>query len=281
MIGGNLRLDQLRRRPHWSYSSLNLFLNVCQLQWTFRYVWKVRPAFTPAAVAFGAAFHRACAWAFARPGAGIAEAADQFTAFLAAGCRSADPEVRFDEDGPLDVLEALGRRMLEAYLASRDPAERVLATGIPFTVPLGGPADGCMPLVGEFDMVVECGGRREIVDIKTSARRWPEPRVRLDLQPTCYLLAAAGSPEERIEGFRFDVVTKTKVPAVERYPAVRDPDRFRRLVGCAKVAEEVIRRGLFLPADQGHACPDCPYGMACQGWHRQEVPGDMTLELAA
>ena len=31
-------IDELRREAHWSYSALNTYLNVCQLQYFFRYV---------------------------------------------------------------------------------------------------------------------------------------------------------------------------------------------------------------------------------------------------
>ena len=31
-------IDELRQEPHWSYSALNTYLNVCQLQYFYRYV---------------------------------------------------------------------------------------------------------------------------------------------------------------------------------------------------------------------------------------------------
>ena len=31
-------IDELRQKPHWSYSALNTYLNVCQLQYFYRYV---------------------------------------------------------------------------------------------------------------------------------------------------------------------------------------------------------------------------------------------------
>ena len=31
-------IDELRKEPHWSYSALNTYLNVCQAQFMYRYV---------------------------------------------------------------------------------------------------------------------------------------------------------------------------------------------------------------------------------------------------
>ena len=51
-------LENLRKTPHWSASSLNTFL-VCSLQWAFRYVYGREPCFVPAGLVFGGVFHKA------------------------------------------------------------------------------------------------------------------------------------------------------------------------------------------------------------------------------
>ena len=33
-----MKIDELRQKPHWSYTALNTYLNVCQLQYFFRYI---------------------------------------------------------------------------------------------------------------------------------------------------------------------------------------------------------------------------------------------------
>ena len=33
-----MKIDELRTKPHWSYSAINTYLNVCQLQYFFRYI---------------------------------------------------------------------------------------------------------------------------------------------------------------------------------------------------------------------------------------------------
>ncbi len=283
MIGGNLSMEELRRGPHWSYSSLNLLLNICPLQFAYRYVYGQEPAFTPVHLVFGQAFHQACFYALRKADTTLPDLLDGFSGFLASGCRASEPAVRFDDGESFDSLNTLGRKMLEAWLPSLPPGERVVAVAVPFSARLRD-ADGTpleRPLVGEFDLIVEGEGGRSIVDIKTSARRWPESRPRLDLQATCYLYAAQEHPEEHITGFRFDVVTRAKAPAVERHPAVRDPDCFTRLAEMLRVAERIVGQELFLPSDQSFACGDCPYGLACQAWHRGRARSHYDLRLAA
>ena len=33
-----MKIDELRTKPHWSYTALNTYLNVCQLQYFYRYI---------------------------------------------------------------------------------------------------------------------------------------------------------------------------------------------------------------------------------------------------
>jgi hypothetical protein len=64
-------LAELRKQPHWSFSSISTFVNICSLQWAFRYVYRAEPQFTSPALVFGKVFHSACS----------------VTAQVAAGCR--------------------------------------------------------------------------------------------------------------------------------------------------------------------------------------------------
>ena len=52
-------LDELRQEPHWSFSALNTYLNVCQAQYFFRYVERAEVERTSACFPFGRAFHAA------------------------------------------------------------------------------------------------------------------------------------------------------------------------------------------------------------------------------
>ena len=52
-------IDELRQEPHWSYSALNTYLNVCQLQYFYRYVEQPEIERTSVCFPFGKAFHAA------------------------------------------------------------------------------------------------------------------------------------------------------------------------------------------------------------------------------
>jgi putative RecB family exonuclease len=282
-------LTELRKRPHWSYSSINRFLNVCALQWAFRYVYDIPAAFTPTALVTGKTFHRVASFVSVQFKAGASvkreEALTLGADLLAQEVRTAEPAILFDPEAGDDInsLQAQLRRLLETWLDSRDPAVKVLHVDAPFAVPLED-AEGerlDRPLIGEFDCVVEADGLPVLVDWKTSARKWPESRVRIDLQPTCYLYAWSKLGGRTDTRFRFEIVTKTKTPVVERVETLRRRDDFQRLVECVKIAEGMIRRELFLPSDQSYACADCPWGMACAGWHGNRSRSLHRLELAA
>ena len=54
-------LEELRRKPHHSYSSVNTFLS-CPLQYAMRYVYKLEQERVGVALPFGSAFHGALTW---------------------------------------------------------------------------------------------------------------------------------------------------------------------------------------------------------------------------
>ena len=52
-------IDELRQEPHWSYSALNTYLNICQAQFMYRYVDQAEIERTSVCFPFGKAFHSA------------------------------------------------------------------------------------------------------------------------------------------------------------------------------------------------------------------------------
>jgi len=281
-------LAEVRRKPHWSYSSINTFLNICSLQWAFRYVYKEEPLFVPSVLVLGRAFHAVCTLVCVQRLKGespqIENALDCFSDLVAQECRTSEPELRFAEGESGDTMSELGRRMLSAFIPELEDRDSIAAVAQAFSVPLVD-ADGnelSKPLVGEFDLVIELDGHPVVVDWKTSARRWPESKVRLDLQPTCYLYAHGRSADtEDAATFRFDIVTKTKTAVVERYCTTRDANHFQRLVETVRVMDEMARAEHFLPNDQSWACRGCPYALACESWHRERSRSHHSFKLVA
>jgi putative RecB family exonuclease len=116
------------------------------------------------------------------------------------------------------------------------------------------------------------------VDWKSSAKRWPKAKAAKDWQPTAFIGGYAFS-RGLWPGFRFDVVTKAKTPALERHETTRTPDDFIRLAEFAKLAESMSAAGHFAPNEQGFYCAGCPYREPCRNWHRER--SRVTVRMAA
>jgi hypothetical protein len=269
-------LASLRRQPHWSFSRINALVNYCSLAWAFRYVHRREAEFTPMSLVFGSAFHSALAFQATRrlngPESTVADCQEVFADLLTENCRRDGPRVRLNDGQTIDTIIAQGQRMLATYLASLDPEEAVEAVSMPFSVPLMDASGRLLdrPLIGEFDLVVRGDGIRTVVDWKTSARRWPKGKAATDLQATCYLWAdqQLRHPDSK---FRFEVVTKTKVPVCERHAAIRDDEDFVRLGELVRVLERIVANECFLPQEGGWECANCPYASACKAWHRERA----------
>lgn len=278
-------LQELRKKPHWSFSRINALANYCSLAWAFRYVYREEPVFTPANLVFGSVFHSVLSFCTSRRVGQreCTEYAELFDVLLRDRVRAAEPPVKFSRGEDVAGLVASGQEMIRAYIDTVDPEEKIMSIGLPFSVPLID-ASGRMldkPLIGEFDLTVKRDGVYTVVDWKTSARRWPKDRARTDLQPTCYLWAHFRGAGDSSARFRFDVVTKTKTPVCEQHVTERGPDDFVRLAERVKVLERTVENECFQPADGSWECRNCPYISACRSWHREKSRRTFTFADAA
>ena len=267
-----MTLTELRERPHWSYSALNQFLNICSLQFAFDRVYKLAKQFTPVALSFGSVFHRVNEWMAMTRMEGkkpaTKEASDLFQTLWTRQIEE-DGNIRFDDDTTPDSCADQGRNLVACACDNVDPDEQVLGVNIPFAVPLVDPAGRTTekPLIGEIDLVVEKSGRPQLVDWKSSARRWPRGKADKDLQPTV-LLYAWQQLHEETPAFRFDVITKAKIPVLEQHLTERCQDHFDRMVTLAGKVEAMVRAEHFLPNETSFYCGSCPHSAACREWHR-------------
>ena len=269
-------LSDLRDREHWSYSSLNQFLNICSLQWAFDRVYRIERAFTSITLPFGSVFHRAMEWAALLRKEGKSpsarEGAQLFAELLPRQLEETPGTVRFEDGEDLESTRTQGQAMVAAAIAGQDPEEEVVSVSRAFAVPLVGASGVALtkPLVGEFDVIVRRDAREFVRDWKTSARRWPKAQARKSLQPTCYLYARQQLGED-VGDFEFDVTVKNKVPVCERHITTRTPDNFDRMVELARTAEALIAAGHFLPNEQSFYCSGCGFQAACKSWHRNRA----------
>ena len=280
-------LAEYRKMPHWSASSIASFMN-CPLQYAFRYVYHLAPEHNPVAPLLGRAFHKAATWMAARRRDGKdcnpTDAEDFFSESFLVECRSAG-EISFGDGDTESSLDWQGRSLV-ACLCESWPEEEVLETATAFCVPLisyGGIRLSEKPIIGELDLLVRnAEGKTAIVDWKSAARKWPAGKADKELQATVYLYSFCAERRVRLDdvGFRFDVLTKTKVPSYTQYHTTRKYDDLHRLLWLVQSIEKAIKAECFIPNQNSFCCSDCVYGSACEEWHRRQSKTISTARAA-
>ncbi len=269
-------LAQLKEKPHYSYSALNTYINICQLQYFYRYVAGLESEQTPVALPFGSAYHAALSEQAqaARRGRLLpaSELANIFTAYFKAAVADA-PQVVYKEGQDDDALIQLASRMLEATTAEwPDYFGCIKGVAVPFSFSIEGLS---RPVIGELDMLLleetpfDKPGEEPpatIVDWKTCARSWPEGREDRELQASIYIAAYEELHHVRPD-FRYDITTKAKTPRIERRYTSRSASQLARMKKLLLEADKAIQAEVFLPNETSFACADCPYAGACQSWH--------------
>lgn len=267
-------LSEYRDRPHWSFSALNQFLNICSLQYAFQRIIRLPQAFTSVNLSFGSAFHRCLEWIqlTRKDGQSVKreEAADLFQTLWLRQIKE-DRLIRFDDDQNADDISRQGRDMIACLVDRLDPEEEVVSISEAFAVPLVDQWGESLetPMIGEIDIVVQKAGRKTLVDWKTSGARWSKQKPHMDLQPTVFLYGFLHTHGETPD-FRFDVVVKNKTPVLESHITTRTQDQFDRMVCLVKRAESMIAAEHWMPSEQSFYCAGCGYQEACRGWHRQQ-----------
>ena len=276
-------LAQLKEQPHYSYTALNTYINVCQLLYYYRYVEKAEAERTPVALPFGSAFHSVLSEQAQAAKTGklltAEEMTEAFATYFQANCKDA-ANIVFKRDENIEDQIATAKRMFEVVNKEWIDYWNIQSVAEPFRIEMSGLSK---PVIGELDMVIteqtpfdgeNDKGYDTIVDFKTASRMWSEDRPAKDLQATVFSYAF-----EKIHGrrpsFRFDVVTKAKAPTVKHLYTSRDDDSYRRLEKLFVTADKGIQAGVFMPNESSYACSDCPYADHCAGWHCQSAHGEI------
>ncbi len=272
-------LTDYRQAPHWSYSSLNQFFNICSLQYYFDRILKLPRTFTPLSLAFGSAYHRVMEHVALIRIEGktpsVTDAADLFQTAFERQVED-EPDIDFGDKVDAESCAAQGRSMCACYVEHIDPEEQVIAISEAFQVPLTDATGFTLdtPLIGEIDSVVQKNKTLSLVDWKTAARRWPITKADKEWQPIAFLLGYSqkyGTHE--LPEFKYEVCTKTATPAYAEYVTTRSEDDFHRLASFARLAESMIAAEHFIPNEQGFYCGSCPHATACKAWHRDPARG--------
>jgi len=252
-----MTLQELRKRPHWSFSSLNSLLNICSLQWYFQKIAKLTPAHISVNLINGSCYHRTLDQIhLARKREmpfSVEEAQDLYTDNWRRS--SKEENIKY---GKLDAqeVEEQGRGLIKIAYENIDPSENILQVGEVFCVPLTHQGKFLTkPLIGEFDLVVEKEGKP------------------LSLQATAYSYAYQQKHGLKPE-VRFDVAVKNKTPVFERHPTTRNPDRWNLLGTLAFKAEEMVKHGFYYPSLESFACSGCPFKDACKQYCKGEIKAE-------
>ncbi len=262
-----MTLQELRKRPHWSFSSLNSLLNICSLQWKFQKIDKLKPAHTSVNLVAGSVYHRTLDQVFMARKHDIpfslVEAQEMYTQDWRRS--SAEENILY---GKLDTqgVEDQGRGLIQVAYENIDESEQVVEVGEVFCVPIVHQGKFLSkPLVGEFDLVVEKDGSPLVIDWKTSATRWAKTKAEKSLQATAYSMAY-----QQKHGFnpsvRFDVAVKNKTPVFETHLTTRTPASWELLGALAAKAESIVKHDLFYPSHESFACSGCAFKGACEAW---------------
>ena len=262
-----MTLQELRKRPHWSYSALNSLLNICSLQYFFQKVEKLTPTHTSVNLVAGSCHHRTLDQVFLARKLEMPLTLDEALELYTQDWRrsSREENIKF---GKLDAkgVEEQGRGLIRVAWEHIDPAEKILQVSEVFCVPLIHQGKFLSkPLVGEFDVVVSKDGKPIVVDWKTSATRWAKNKADTSLQATAYTYAYQQKHGTMVD-VRFDVSVKNKTPVFESHLTARTEDSWKLLGMLIAKAEAVVKHGLFYPSLDSFACSDCAFADACKAW---------------
>jgi len=254
-------------RDYVSFSALSTYRR-CPLSYFFRYVLALPEETVSASLVFGTAIHRGLEHQFREMliGNPIPSVDDMMAEYDLGWAERENQEVTFGQGENRTSLNALARRMFEAFLASpaAQPGGRIIAVEETLR---GEFVPGMPDLLGRVDLMVDADDAFVIADWKTSRSRWSESQVEdATEQLLCYAALASDFAPNRPIRLEFSVLTKTKEVQIEQHQSLADPrsiDRARR------VAERVwrsIEAEHFYPAPSPMNCGSCPFRAPCREW---------------
>ena len=259
-------LDVLRERLHVSYSQIRTFL-LCPARHQHRYLLGTEPSHRPVALVFGGAVHVALAAFYghmmikgeAMP---LEALQDAFRDRWESEMDRPIPIV-FDEQKDAGAFVDQGVDLLRVFHEKADMPE-VVAVEQPFSVDLVDPVTGevlDVKLVGAFDLITQEAGRPVIIEHKTAARKYTKEQLAWDLQPSVYAYAATELGMEDV-GLRYQLLLKTKAPAIEVCEIERTPAHIREMLMTVSNVLRAIEAEVFYRS-RGWQCADCPFAYRC------------------
>ncbi len=259
---------------HLSWSGIQCY-SQCPRKYSYRYIEQAPVEFTPAALAFGGAFHRA---AERLHQARIESAPVPDLDALLLGYDEAwneeiarAPEVQHAKGEDATSLREMARRMLAAYrqhvldTAAQSAGTQIIAIEHAHRFTL---LPDVPPVEMRLDLLEVLGPDLIVTDLKTARSRWNDEKAREHLaQLVLYsyglmpLLRELGA--SRIIP-RFLVITKAKkstIQVLEPKASQEDVDRLKRMV---TETWDAILKEVFVQRE-GWGCAQCQYRRRCLG----------------
>jgi CRISPR/Cas system-associated exonuclease Cas4 (RecB family) len=260
----NQSLIELRKKPHTSVSAIKTFLS-CPRKFHLSYVLKTQPAFRPAALVFGSAWHDTIGVWLSDDTVGIQQLRDHLRDGLAARLRGESNVLFDDEDDDEGSLVDTAVRMLDAFITLVPRPEKTLAVEMAFQLEVAHPVTGevlPVPLIGALDAVVLEGGRGAVWELKSGKKKWSDDQFEFDLQATAYGIAAREGGYDGVD-LKFLITTKTKKPDVQRETVIRHRADEDELAEIAFGVHRAVEAGVDYP-NRGWQCGTCQYAAACR-----------------
>lgn len=259
-----MNLVELRRKKHTSISAIKTYQS-CGRKYFLSYVLKTQPAFRPAALVFGTAWHDTIGLWLSDDTVGVQQLRDHLRDGLAARLRGENNVLFDDEDENEGSLVDTAVRMLDAFITLVPRPEKTLAVELAFQLALAHPVTGealPVPLIGALDAVVLEGGRGAVWELKSGKKKWSADQFEFDLQATAYGIAARQEGYDGVD-LKFLVTTKTKKPDVQRETVIRHRADEDELVQIAFGVQRAVEAGIDMPI-RGWQCGTCAFSSACR-----------------
>jgi len=267
----------MQPRPHWSYSQLTQYLR-CPLQYYFQRILKLPEPWISSNLVLGSAVHAALAEYHNRLRFCRDFSREEIQGTFLEAWRRQEEQQPVDFKQGLDRTKAIdqGVALVELYL-NEPPPRNVVGVEQRFTVPLHNSRGEILekPLVAILDLVCDDGEELEVVEFKTSGRKYSEAETATSLQVTCYLNAIR-EKYDRSASLYYKILVKTKNPQVQEIKTERTPADISRLGDLVGVVERAIEAGVFYPIENVMNCSGCPFRQPCREWNGSAtVPGEM------
>lgn len=256
-------LIELRKKPHTSVSAIKTYLT-CPRRFFHSYLLKTQPAFRPAALVFGSAWHETIGVWLTNANAGKEQLQQHLRDGLTARLRGENNVLFDDEDEDEGSLVDMAVRMLDAFIMLVPRPERTLAVEMAFELQLADATGEILPvpLIGALDAVVLEGGRGAVWELKSGKKKWSADQFEFDLQATAYGVAARECGYDGV-ALKFLITTKTKNPDVQRETVIRHRADEDELAEIAFGVHRAVEAGVDYP-NRGWQCRVCPYAAVCR-----------------